>query len=154
MINYRSRDVLNDRYRPVGVLVLIAGGVFGWISIASSEDTVERWYTTQQVSQGQSVFTSHCAACHGERAEGTTEWRKTDANGNYPPPPLNGTAHAWHHPRSVLEQTIAQGGIAVGGVMPGFAETLSREEMQTTIAYFQSFWPDEIYTRWQEIDSR
>jgi len=146
--------VLNDRYRRVSVLVLIASGVFGWISIASSEDTVERWYTAQQVAQGQMVFVSHCAACHGQQAEGTTEWRKVDASGNYPPPPLNGTAHAWHHPRSVLEQTITQGGVSVGGVMPGFAETLSREEMQTTIAYFQSFWPDEIYSRWQEIDSR
>jgi mono/diheme cytochrome c family protein len=113
-----------------------------------------RWYTEQQVELGRSLFLTHCEACHGERAEATTQWRKTDANGNYPPPPLNGTAHAWHHPLVVLEQTVAIGGIPIGGVMPRFAETLGKQEIRATIAFFQNFWSDEIYARWLEIDSR
>jgi len=141
-------------YRSVTALVLITSGVLGFFSTALSEETTDRWYTEPQVEQGQILFVSHCAACHGQRAEGTTEWRKTDADGNYPPPPLNGTAHAWHHPRSQLAQTIASGGVSIGGVMPGFAETLTAEEIQATIAYFQHFWSDSIYARWQEIDSR
>lgn len=43
----------------------------------------------------------------------------------------------------------AEGGISLGGVMPGFAETLRAQEVRATIAYFQSFWPDDIYARWQ-----
>jgi mono/diheme cytochrome c family protein len=114
-----------------------------------------RWYTAEQVDQGQVLFATYCASCHGERAQGLAEdWKKTDAHGNYPPPPLNGSAHAWHHPLVVLESTIAAGGAPVGGVMPGFAGTLSAEEARATIAYFQSHWSDDIYVRWRDIDAR
>ena len=113
-----------------------------------------RWYSAAQVAEGEISYQSHCAVCHGESAEGTADWRQTGDNGNYPPPPLNGSAHTWHHPLPILERTIAVGGIPPGGVMPGFGETLSRDEAHATIAYFQSFWPDDIYARWEEINSR
>jgi hypothetical protein len=38
--------------------------------------------------------------------------------------------------------------------MPGFADTLDRNEIRETIAFFQSFWPDETYERWAEINER
>ncbi len=114
-----------------------------------------RWYTAEQAEQGHALFQTHCASCHGDQAQGLADdWRKTDAQGNYPPPPLNGSAHAWHHPLVVLETTIKEGGIPVGGTMPGFAAILSDDEMRSTIAYFQSLWADEIYARWAEIDER
>jgi len=144
------------RIRKIFVIALISGGTFG-ISIAASGDedkAVKRWYSEQQVAQGKNLYLTNCAECHGRQAEGTTEWRKLDSSGNYPPPPLNGSAHAWHHSLLVLERSIAEGGIPNGGVMPGFADSLSRDEMRATVAYFQSFWPDDIYIRWQEIDSR
>ena len=121
---------------------------------SSSETVAGRWYTGAQVEQGALLYKTHCAVCHGDNAEATTEWRTPDANGNYPPPPLNGTAHAWHHPRSVLLQTIAQGGVPLGGVMPAFADVLTEDDALATIAFFQSYWPDETYARWLEIDSR
>ena len=66
-----------------------------------------RWYTHEQVSRGKPLFAQHCAVCHGEWGQGLAEdWRKTDASGHYPPPPLNGTAHTWHHPTEVLLRTI------------------------------------------------
>ena len=114
-----------------------------------------RWYSAEQVAIGRELFQTHCASCHGDRAQGLAEdWRKPDAHGNYPPPPLNGSAHAWHHPKVVLELTIANGGAALGGVMPGFDSTLDADETAATIAYFQSLWSDEIYARWAEIDAR
>lgn len=113
-----------------------------------------RWYTQQQVELGRPLFLTHCAVCHGERAEATAAWRKTNANGDYPPPPLNGSAHAWHHPLSVLESSIALGGIPNSGVMPRFAETLGKQEIRAIIAFFQNFWSDDIYARWLEIDGR
>ncbi|NNE88807.1 MAG: cytochrome c [Silicimonas sp.] len=114
-----------------------------------------RWYTATQASSGEGLFQAHCASCHGDRAQGLAEdWRKTDADGNYPPPPLNGSAHAWHHPMAVLQRTIVNGGAPVSGVMPGFGETLSEAEVRAVIAYFQSLWADETYARWQEINAR
>lgn len=114
-----------------------------------------RWYTEQQVESGQVLYSVHCAACHGSEAQGlVADWRTRDANGNYPPPPLNGTAHAWHHPLSVLERTIMEGGLAIGGVMPGFAGMLTEQEARSTVAYFQSLWIDEIYRSWEQIDAQ
>ena len=108
-----------------------------------------RWYTDDQVVLGRIVFQAHCAICHGESAEATLEWRELGPDGHYPPPPLDGTAHAWHHSLEVLKQTIEAGGASLGGVMPPFRDVLSEEEMMGAIAYFQSLWPDQIYSRWR-----
>lgn len=138
----------------VGTVLVIAAVAGCSTDDAVVETVAGRWYTAEQVTQGGVLFATHCASCHGEQAQGLAEdWRKTDANGNYPPP-LNGSAHAWHHSLVVLENTIAAGGADLGGVMPGFAETLSKDEAQATIAYFQSLWSDDIYARWQEMDAR
>ena len=120
------------------------------------ETVVEgRWYTHEQVSRGRDIFQQHCAACHGRWGEGLAEdWRKPDANGNYPPPPLNGTAHTWHHSTDILLRTIENGGVPLGGVMPAFGSVLNEDEAREVIAYFQSLWPDEIYARWLEIENR
>lgn len=113
-----------------------------------------RWYTAAQVEQGAALYRTHCAQCHGEDAEATKQWRIMDENGNYPPPPLNGSAHAWHHPLEALLQTLKKGGAPYDGVMPGFTGVLSEQEMLSTIAFFQSYWSDDIYARWREIDRR
>ena len=114
-----------------------------------------RWYTHEQVSRGKPLFAQHCAVCHGEWGQGLAEdWRKTDASGHYPPPPLNGTAHTWHHPTEVLLRTIENGGVPLGGVMPAFESALNQDEAREVIAYFQSLWPNEIYARWLEIENR
>ena len=113
-----------------------------------------RWYTAAQVESGESLYQLHCAACHAADGSATTEWRTPDAAGNYPPPPLNGTAHTWHHPLEVLDYTIENGGGEFGGVMPGFAALLQRNQRLSIVAFIQSWWPDDIYVKWEEIDDR
>jgi len=108
----------------------------------------ERWYSDEQVTQGEQLFRQNCAGCHGENAEATPDWKKTDANGNYPPPPLDGSAHAWHHDLDLLRRTIREGGAKLGGQMPAFESVLDAEQIDSVIAFFQSKWPDEIYQRW------
>ena len=75
-------------------------------------------------------------------------WRKTLADGSYPPPPLNGTAHARHHPLSLLLRTIRKGGAQIGGKMPGFGKKLNEKEQLGSIAFFQSKWSDKTYQGW------
>jgi mono/diheme cytochrome c family protein len=113
-----------------------------------------RWYTADQVDQGRGLYALHCSVCHAADGSATADWRALDANGNYPPPPLNGTAHTWHHPLDLLDDTLANGGAQFGGVMPGFAGVMDGSERLATVAWFQSLWSDEIYRKWQEIDSR
>ena len=136
-------------------LGLIAVAVISLLLAACSEEGISsptkvagRWYSPQQVEQGRTLFIQNCAACHGKNSAGTPAWKTPLADGSYPPPPLNGTAHAWHHPKSILLRTIEQGGIPLGGKMPGFAGRLDTEQQQATIAYFQSFWDDKIYAAW------
>ncbi len=114
-----------------------------------SEPTVEgRWYTQTQVDSGKTLFAANCAVCHGDRAQGTPQWHKPLPNGKYPPPPLDGSAHAWHHPLRGLKSSIQNGGVALGGTMPGFKGRLDEAQQEALIAYFQSLWSDQIYQVW------
>ena len=143
--------VMTMRCFSTFVLVLLSGCA----EQAAEQQTVPgRWYTESQLAAGERLYSQHCAACHGADGSATEEWRQRDASGHFPPPPLNGTAHTWHHPLSVLDATIAEGGQAVGGVMPGFAAILAAGERRAIVAWIQSLWPDEIYARWAEIDAR
>lgn len=119
----------------------------------SSEDSdlrsIERWYSQDMVNKGQVVFQQNCAICHGEKAQGVIHpWNQKLPGGKYPPPPLNGTAHAWHHPLKGLLFTISNGGAPVGGEMPSFKYKLTLQQQADAVAYFQGFWSDKIYQAW------
>lgn len=107
-----------------------------------------RWYTPQQVSNGKQIYNTHCIECHQPDARGNAKWNYKNDEGYYPAPPLNGTAHTWHHSISSLKRTIRVGGKPVGGTMPGFNATLSDQQIDDVISYFQSLWRDEIYSAW------
>ncbi len=119
------------------------------LSLAPEKGT-GRWFTEAQASAGKETFAQYCAGCHGAEAASTPDWKKLDANGNYPPPPLNGSAHAWHHPLAVLKMVIEEGGEPVGGVMPAWGDVLTDEQIINVIASFQSYWPNETYDLWLE----
>ncbi len=110
--------------------------------------TPQRWYSAQQVELGREVYQTQCIGCHQPEARGADQWTQKRSDGSWPPPPLNGAAHAWHHTLDEHRQKIRSGGIAPTDRMPGFGTVLSAEEIDAVIAYFQSFWDDEIYAIW------
>ena len=100
-------------------------------------------------SLGESVFNKNCVSCHGVKGQGlAADWKVKDANGNYPPPPLNGTAHTWHHSPEQLLYTINKGGTEMGGQMPAFEKRLTEEEKKALIDYMYSLWPKEIQVKY------
>ncbi|WP_456407279.1 c-type cytochrome [Thiolapillus sp.] len=113
-----------------------------------------RWYSPEQVKRGEALFQQNCAECHKPDASGDPNWKQTDAEGKLPPPPLNGTAHAWHHPMPMLQQIVKNGGIPMGGSMPAFKEKLTPEQINDILAWVQSHWPDKTYTTWMQINQR
>lgn len=115
---------------------------------AKRETVASRWYTADNVSRGAVVFQEQCASCHGKEGQGSVVWRQVGADGKFPPPPLNGTGHAWHHPFRVLGSQIKFGAPGGQGSMPGMAEILSDQDIVDVIAWFQSKWSDEIYAAW------
>ncbi len=106
----------------------------------------------EQLQHGHDLFLSHCAQCHGQNAQGATNWQQRDSSGAFPAPPLNGTGHAWHHPRAVLEDTIRNGTARLGGKMPAWKDKLSDQEIRTIVVWLQSLWPDEIYAAWYRME--
>jgi mono/diheme cytochrome c family protein len=119
-----------------------------------SDDAGSRWYTPENVERGAVIFTDNCAACHGKEANGHFTWRQRGPDGKFPPPPLNGTGHAWHHPTQVLAKQIKFGTPGGQGTMPGFAGILSDKDIVDSIAWFQSLWPDKTYDNWRQIEGR
>jgi len=98
---------------------------------------------------GASLYQRHCAECHGMDAEGDANWRQRNADGNYPPPPLNGQGHAWHHSKQRLIEMIAEGS-GPRGDMPAWEGKLSGSEMESIVAWLQAQWPDMVYDVWHE----
>lgn len=124
------------------------------IAMPMQDQSTKHWYSEAQVVKGNTLFQKNCASCHKTDASGTPNWKERDPNGKWPPPPLNGTAHTWHHPLSVLQRTVRIGGVPLGGSMPGFAGKLSNEQINDILAWVQSHWPDEIYSVWQERNAQ
>lgn len=115
---------------------------------------IQRHHDPQQVALGESLYRQHCAECHGKGAEGAPDWRHRDAEGMFPPPPLNGTGHAWHHSVAVLKQVILDGSPAGQGKMPSWHGKLSEAEVEAVITWFQSLWPDQVYVAWYEMQQQ
>lgn len=116
--------------------------------------TEGRWFTEQQYELGKIVYSENCARCHGQYGQSIADnWKRPNPDGTFPPPPLNGTAHTWHHPFHVLMKTIDEGGAQIGGTMPAFGDQLSEEEKIAVIAYFQGWWDDKTYERWVDMNA-
>lgn len=121
---------------------------------AGTKAAPERWYDAEHVTRGGALFVQHCASCHGKNGEGAFTWRQVGPDGKYPPPPLNGTGHAWHHPIQALGSQIKWGAPGGQGNMPPFEDRLSDQQIVEVIAWFQNQWSDEIYAQWLQIEQR
>jgi len=126
---------------------------------ASRSESVEldippRNQDMQQILRGGRLYQQNCAQCHGKLAQGAENWRQRDADGKFPPPPLNGTGHTWHHPTEVLVEIIRNGTAALGGNMPAWKDELSEQDIEDVLAWIKAQWPDEIYASWYQNNQR
>jgi mono/diheme cytochrome c family protein len=137
--------------RRVMKKIFLAAMALFIFSCYKQEQKVEgRWYTVSQMETGKQVYEKNCMVCHMADGAGTPNWKEKLPDGSYPPPPLDKTAHAWHHPFEDMLNSINNGGTAYGGKMPPFKDVLKTEEKEAVIAYIHSLWPDETYKHWEE----
>jgi thiol:disulfide interchange protein DsbC len=108
-----------------------------------------RWYSGEQVIEGQQVYERKCAKCHGEDARGEKGWREVDSDGVYPAPPLDGSAYASQHTLDQLRNQIQMGGDSENSDMPSFKDRLSGRDIDSVIAYLQSKWTETTYQAWR-----
>lgn len=141
----------------IGALVL-AGceeGASPLPGLQSDTAPVVRNLDAQQVERGREVYAKHCMECHGENGKGQPgDWRIRDAQGRFPPPPLDDSAHAWHHPTAVLLEVIREGSPGGQGNMPAWKGKLSEQEMQDVVTYIKSLWSDEVYGLWWQMEQQ
>ena len=99
-----------------------------------------------RVALGAKLYARHCAACHGTRLEGQAGWRIRLPNGRMPAPPHDESGHTWHHADEVLFSITKHGLLPpyaprdYQSDMPGFAGTLSDDEIWAALAYIKSHW--------------
>ncbi len=109
----------------------------------------------EKIKRGEAVYRANCASCHGPNGEATPGWRNPGADGKYPPPPLDGSAHAWHHSTETLERMIRVGSPADIGGMPAWDGKLTNQQIDDVIVWIKSLWPDEVYDIWlKEIENK
>lgn len=111
------------------------------------------------LARGAEAYAQYCASCHGANLEGEPNWRERKPDGRLPAPPHDATGHTWHHPDAVLFETTKRGTAAVAppgyeSDMPGFADSLSDEEIRDVLAFIRSRWPAEIRARQAAISGR
>jgi mono/diheme cytochrome c family protein len=108
----------------------------------------------EKIKRGEAVYHANCASCHGPNGEATPGWRTPGADGRYPPPPLDGSAHAWHHSTETLEKMIREGSPGPGG-MPPWDGKLTNQQIDDVIVWIKSLWPDDVYEVWfKEIEQK
>ncbi|RUV18845.1 MULTISPECIES: cytochrome c [unclassified Mesorhizobium] len=99
------------------------------------------------IALGKTIYTEHCASCHGANLEGQRDWKSPLPSGRMPAPPHDAIGHTWHHPDGVLFRITKEGPAAVvgGGYrsdMPGFGNVLTDEEIRAVLAFIKSTWPE------------
>lgn len=116
---------------------------------------IERKLDPTQVARGKAVYDKFCLACHGADGKGQPgDWRIRGADGRFPPPPLDSSAHAWHHPTAVLLEVIREGSPGGQGNMPAWKDKLSEQQMQDVVTYIKSLWSDEVYALWWKMEQQ
>ena len=104
------------------------------------------------IYRGMELYAENCSSCHMGNISGHPEWKTTlDEDGHRRAPPLNGTAHTWHHPPEWLFNVIRYGFIKMDpnyeGKMLG-NESLSDEDIWSILAFIKSVWPEDIVNKY------
>ncbi|WP_366554820.1 c-type cytochrome [Aquibaculum sediminis] len=131
----------------VALVLLLLAGIWGfWPTSEQSAGSIDS-NDPALVAQGQEVYATACASCHGADLEGQTNWRERGPDGRLPAPPHDETGHTWHHSDRQLFEITKYGveRFAPAGYesdMPAFEDNLSDEEIRAVLAYIKSRWPE------------
>lgn len=141
------------------VAALLIVGEIGYLVLSGPVAAELRPDDSDAVARGAVVYASACASCHGARLEGQPGWRTRRPDGKLPAPPHDATGHTWHHPDAILFELTKKGPAALAGGnyrsdMPGFAETLSDDQIIDVLSYIESTWPPSVRRRHDMINRR
>ncbi|MFV2055819.1 MAG: c-type cytochrome [Thiohalomonadales bacterium] len=94
----------------------------------------------KMVRAGEELFLAYCQTCHGLQGVGENFTVQSLTEKNYIiAPPLNDSAHAWHHSDKDLMTTIMEGSPRASR-MVAWKKLLSKQNAQQLVAYIKSLW--------------
>ncbi|WP_409233603.1 c-type cytochrome [Ruegeria sp. B32] len=130
---------------PVAVVIIGVASAQWWMSKGVPDGA------SADPLRGAALYAENCASCHGVKLEGQADWQTPDADGVLPAPPHDRTGHTWHHGDGLLFDYTKLGGeemlkrMGVSGVqsgMPGFADSLSDQDIWDILAFIKDSWPE------------
>lgn len=143
----------------IGALALVSAGAIWGLSGAKAQPGLLPYTDPVAVARGAEVYGGYCASCHGGRLQGQPDWRDRDAEGYLPAPPHDRSGHTWHHPDAQLVALTWHGTAQIVGNgyksrMPGFKDTLNREDVLAVLAYIKSTWPEAVIARHNALNAQ
>ncbi len=130
-----------------GIAVLIIGIVGGylWAQNGSTQNKGSSDLSSSLVAKGEAIYKKNCISCHGEKGSGENprDIYAIDAKGNYVAPPLNESAHAWHHTDEQLVEIILEGS-SRNPRMIAWGKSLSKDDARAIVEYIKSLWSERI----------
>ena len=123
----------STRSRRLPLVLILAGVAFliGLVLFAALFSGKRPSASGDALVQGQQIYESTCAGCHGGDGQG---YRVPAA------PPLNSAGDIWRLPPDEL-RTLVRGGTHEG--MPAFGQRLNEAEVDAVLAYIQTWWSAE-----------
>ncbi|MEX2502483.1 MAG: cytochrome c [Trueperaceae bacterium] len=121
----RLAEAAAAAFALLAVMAVIAIRVYESPPRAEATSTVSQ----EVLDEGAELYQASCASCHGTDREGS-------ALASMPAPPLDGSAHSWHHSDEQIVGLIRRG----GRVMPAVGFDWSDEQVEAVLAYVKSGW--------------
>lgn len=133
--------------RPLFWATLAAAGLLSACGQSNSK------YDALDLLEGEAIYKTECARCHGVKLEGEPNWREPKPDGKRPAPPHNASGESWRRPREELTAIVARGMVPPHAPadypsdMPAFGGKLTAEQIRRVLTYIESTWPAEIHTQ-------
>jgi len=120
------------RRRPGATVVGVAlaiGGVLATFTLWTDGAGERAGPDPDVLALGETLYTQSCASCHGAAGEGF-------AQAGVPAPPLDGSAHSWHHADEQILGLIREGGT----IMPAVGRAWSNDQRAAVLTFVKTRW--------------
>lgn len=107
----------------------ILGGVLAGAALWSDRAGGANLPSAEIVATGASLYAESCASCHGAAGAGF-------ARAGVPAPPLDGSAHSWHHSDTQILGLIRDG----GSIMPPVGRDWTDAQRTAVLTYVKTRW--------------
>lgn len=101
------------------------------------------------VAEGKQLYDRFCASCHGVDGEGA----QPDPYAPGVAPPHDDTGHTWHHADQQNFGTVWFGR-DVNGLMPGYYDRMTPDEIITVLAYIKTWWSEDHLATQLDLSQR